>query len=76
MMIRLDMPSIGLERADFIAYEIFRLMHGKRIGQTKVRKALRNMLGTTGFFGHQFGDETLNRIKDGVDQLPSPQGGW
>jgi hypothetical protein len=58
---------IGLQPADFVAYEGFRLMHGKRTGQTKIRAAMNSMLGTTGFMGYQFGEETLNHMKDGVD---------
>jgi len=65
---------IGLQPADFVAYETFRLMHGKRNGVTEMRKALNSMLGTTGFLGHHFEEKSLNRIKDDVDALPSDPG--
>ncbi len=57
----------GLQAADLVAYETFRLMHGKRSGVTAIRQALNSMLDTTGFIGYQFGQETLERIKDDVD---------
>ena len=57
----------GLQAADLVAYETFRLMHGKRSGVTPIRQALNSMLDTTGFIGYQFGQETLERIKDDVD---------
>jgi hypothetical protein len=59
---------MGLQTADLVAYETFRLMHGKRNGVTAMRQALNSMLGTTGFLGYLFDEETLERIKDDVDK--------
>jgi hypothetical protein len=67
---------IGLQPADFVAYETFRLMHGKRNGATKIRAALGNMLGTNGFLGYAFEEKSLNRIKDAVDSMPSAPDGF
>jgi hypothetical protein len=57
---------IGLQPADFVAYEVFRLMHGKRHGITQMRHALNTMLGTTKFFCEMFDDVALERIRDDV----------
>lgn len=62
---------IGLQAADFVAYETFRLMHGKRNGVTAIRQALNGMFGTTGFWGDLFNDVVFERIKDDVDSMPS-----
>lgn len=62
---------IGLQPADFVAYETFRLMHERRKGPVEMRRALATMLGTTGFLGYQFGEKTLNGIKDAVHTMPS-----
>jgi hypothetical protein len=67
---------IGLQPADFLAYETFRLMHGKRKGVTKMRAALGTMLGTNGFLGYAFEEESLNRIKEAVDTMPSVPNGF
>jgi hypothetical protein len=67
---------IGLQPADFVAYETFRLMHDKRNGATQMRAALSNMLGTTGFLGYVFAEKSLNRIKDDVDAMPSEPNGF
>ncbi len=58
---------IGLQPADFVAYETFKLIHGKRNGTIQIRKALATMFGTTGFMGCLFDDDTLNRLKRGID---------
>jgi hypothetical protein len=62
---------IGLQPADFVAYETFRLINERRKGVAEMRKSLESMLGTTGFLGYQFGKETLNKIKDEVDNTES-----
>jgi hypothetical protein len=51
-------------------------MHEKRKGQTQMRAALATMLGTTGFLGHLFDEESLNRIKDQVDETPCEPNGF
>jgi len=58
---------IGLQPADFVAYETFRLMHDKRQGPKQMRAALRNMLGTTRFFGYLLDEAVFESMKDGVD---------
>jgi len=67
---------IGLQPADFVAYETFRLMHERRKGPVEMRKALATMLGTTGFLSYQFGEKTLTGIRDDVDNLPSSPDGF
>ncbi len=67
---------IGLQPADFVAYETFRLMHERRKGNTEMRRALATMLGSTGFLCYQFGEKTLNGIKDDVQNLPSDADGF
>ncbi len=67
---------IGLQPADFVAYETFRLMHDKRNGTTKIRAALNTMFGTTGFLGYLFGEESLSRIKDAVDATDCKPNGF
>jgi hypothetical protein len=66
---------IGLQAADFVAYESFRLMHDKRKGQTEMRAALATMLGTTRFMGYVFEERTLKRIKEGVENAACIPGG-
>ncbi len=66
---------IGLQPADFLAYETFRLMQGKRNGATQIREALNTMFGTTGFWGKQFGDETLEAAKPGIEAMNCLPGG-
>jgi hypothetical protein len=58
---------IGLQPADFVAYETFRLMQGTRNGITEIRHALNGMLGTTGFMSHLYGKEALEAIKPLAD---------
>jgi hypothetical protein len=67
---------IGLQPADFVAYETFRLMNGRRKGNTEMRKALAAMLGTTGFLGYQFGEKSLKGIKDDVEVMDCVPGGF
>jgi hypothetical protein len=59
---------IGLQPADFVAYETFRLMHDKRKGQTEIRAALKTMLGSTAFFGYLLDETVMVRMKDAVDK--------
>ncbi|MGC2163596.1 MAG: DUF3800 domain-containing protein [Silvibacterium sp.] len=69
--------SIGLQVADFVAYEAFRLMHGKRTqADFDMRPPMRAVLGTIGFLGLAFGTETFTRIKDDVDRRPSVPNGF
>ena len=58
---------IALQPADLIAYETFRLLHGKRHGAEKIRYVLQSMFDTNGFSGYYFGDDTLRRIKEPVE---------
>jgi hypothetical protein len=58
---------IGLQAADFVAYETFRLMHDKRKGQTEIRAAFKTMLGSTPFFGYLLDEKVMLRMKDYVD---------
>lgn len=68
---------IGLQVADFVAYEAFRLMHGKRTqADFDMRQPMRAVLGRIGFLGLAFGTETFSRIKDDVDRLPSLPNGF
>ncbi len=68
---------VGLQVADFVAYEAFRLMHGKRTrSDFDMRAPMRAVLGRVGFLGLAFGTDTLNKIKDDVDLLPSVPNGF
>lgn len=67
---------LGLQPADFVAYETFRLLHERRKGPVEMRKSLASMLGTTGFLSYQFGEKTLHRIKDSVHNLPCGPDGF
>ena len=68
---------IGLQVADFVAYEAFRLMHGKRtLTDFDMRPSMRAVLGRIGFLGLAFGTETFNRIKEDVDLMPSVPNGF
>jgi hypothetical protein len=66
----------GLQAADYVAYETFRLMQSKRNGATQIRKALSTMFGTTGFLGNQFSDEVLERISKDIDEMDSETDGF
>jgi len=59
---------ICLQPADFVAYELFRLMHGKRNGAQEMRAVLDSMLGTTGFMFEMFGEESLTRLKSEIEK--------
>jgi hypothetical protein len=65
----------GLQTADFVAYEGLRLMHDKRKGATQIRKGMNSMLDSTGFMSYQFGDESLAKMRDGVEKMASKPGG-
>jgi hypothetical protein len=67
---------VGLQAADFVAYETFRLMHGKRNGLTAIRQALNGMFETTGFLGDLFNDVVFERIKGDVDQMTAARNGF
>jgi hypothetical protein len=67
---------VGLQAADFIAYETFRLMQGKRVGIMQIRHALNTMFSTTGFLGNQFSDDVFERIKDDVDAMVCEPNGF
>ena len=58
---------ICLQPADFVAYELFRLMHGKRNGADAIRASLNSVLGTTKFMFEMFADESLTRLKDSIE---------
>ncbi len=68
---------VPLQVADFVAYEAMRLMHGKRLSADfNMRPSMQAVLGRIGFLGLAFGSETLNRIKDDVEKLPSTPNGF
>jgi len=54
---------VGLQPADFIAYETFRLLHEKRYGSPKIRYVLESMFETNGFSGYYLDAKTLKTIK-------------
>ncbi len=62
---------IGLQPADFIAYETFRLMHDKRKGPREMRAALSSILGTTKMFGYLFNEEIFRKNKEDIDRAES-----
>jgi hypothetical protein len=67
---------VGLQAADFAAYETFRLMHGKRNGIMAIRQALNGMFPTIGFMGDLFNGEIFERIKGDVDAMPAAPNGF
>lgn len=58
---------ISLQPADFVAYEVQKLMHDKRNGTDKMRAALNSMLDSTNFMCQMFSDITLMRLKDEIE---------
>jgi len=58
---------IPLQTADLIAYETFRLLHGKRDGVMKARKSLESMFSKNGFKGLYFGKQTLETMKPAIE---------
>lgn len=66
---------IGLQPADFIAYETYRLMNDQRRGVEGMRKALNTMIGTTNFLCEMFTEVTLERIKGIVDSAQCADNG-
>jgi len=66
--------AIGLQAADYVAYETFRLMQDKRKGVTEMRHVLNTMLGTTGFYACMFDEKTLENNKKSVEAATSNPG--
>jgi hypothetical protein len=67
---------VGLQVADFVAYEAFRLMHDKRIrSDFDMRPSMKAVFGKIGFLGMAYGMETLTRIKDDIDRMESNPNG-
>jgi len=66
---------IGLQPADFVAYEAYRLMHGKRGGASQIRKGMDSMLDSAGFMSYLFGDESLTHMRQGVEEIACEPGG-
>jgi hypothetical protein len=61
---------IGLQVADYIAYETFRLIDARRKGKTtEIRKPLQAILGINGLMGLALGEPLFETIKDGIDKL-------
>jgi Protein of unknown function (DUF3800) len=68
---------VALQVADFVAYESFKLMHGKRThADFDMRPSMKAVLHSIGFMGFALGTESLNRMKDDVDRLPSAPNGF
>ena len=66
---------VGLQAADFVAYETFRLMHDKRNGPKEMRAALKGMLGTTSFWGYLFNEEVFLRNQKWIEESDCASGG-
>jgi len=61
---------IGLQVADYLAYETFRLIDARRKDKTtEIRKPLQAILGINGLIGLAFGEPLFETIKDGIDKL-------
>jgi hypothetical protein len=59
---------VGLQVADYIAYETFRLIDARRKdNSTEIRKPLQAIFGTTGLTGLSFGEPFFERIKSTVE---------
>lgn len=65
---------VCLQPADFVAYEMFRLIQNKRNGIDKVRQSLETMLGVTPFMCELFNADSLERLKDDVDKTQCNDG--
>lgn len=67
---------VALQVGDFVAYETFKLMHGRRLNADfNMRPSMRAVLGQIGFLGLAMGTETLTRMKDEVENSPSRSNG-
>lgn len=68
---------IGLQVADLLAYETFRLMHSRRDNRdVDMRAPIKALLGMAGYLGFAFGKQTLSNIKDDVDALQCKPNGF
>ena len=68
---------IVLQTADLIAYETFRLLHGRRQNpNVEIRKVLELMFQTNGFSGYYFGRDTLQRIKEPAESATGRPNGF
>jgi hypothetical protein len=67
---------IGLQAADFVAYETFRLMQSIRNEIAQIRHALNVMFNTTGFMGHLYGEDALKKIAPLVDAAKCKANGY
>jgi Protein of unknown function (DUF3800) len=68
---------VGLQCADFVAYEAFRLLHGRRSNaDLNIRAPLQAVLGKIGVFGLAFGADTLSAISADIDSRPCEPNGF
>jgi len=68
---------VPLQTADLIAYETFRLLHEKHKDDPKqARWALRTMFPENGFLGHYYEAETLQRIKEPLENAACAPNGF
>jgi hypothetical protein len=58
---------IPLQTADLIAYETFKLLHGRRGGVMKARKSLESMFSKNGFNGLYHDRQTLEAMKPEIE---------
>jgi len=65
-----------LQTGDFIAYESFRLLHGRKQGVEQIRTVLKSMFDTNGFSGYYFGRDTLSRIKEPLESATCRPNGF
>ena len=66
---------VCLQPADFVAYEMFKLIQDKRKGRDSIRQSLQTMLGTTPFMCELFSADSLERLKSHVDATPCKDNG-
>lgn len=68
---------VVLQTADLIAYETFRLLHGRRQNpDMEIRKVLKLMFDTNGFSGYYYGGDTLQQIKQPAESATCRPNGF
>jgi len=67
---------VGLQPADLIAYETFRLIYDRHYTGRKVRKALQALLPANGFSGFYYEKEILDRLKEPLESSNSSKNGF
>ena len=67
--------TVCLQAADLIAYELFKRLHSKRKGVDSIRYPLQSMMRDNVVSERFFGSNTLERMKEEIENTPSIDGG-